>query len=157
MAKQYVTTGSFQTVKVLSQNQVLDVEAIGIQTIPSNVRCTVPIPLAAFRAGNADTYLSVVADLIEALIAGSVDAGGGEVSGASGSQNIDANGLLSYYINFTVTYTPTATQQGSFSEVVSLPVASFESNAAINTPVNGVLPLVAIKNAYNRQKALAKA
>jgi hypothetical protein len=157
VAKQYVTTGSFQTVKVLSQNQVLDVEAIGIQTIPSGVRCTVPVPLAAFRAGNADDYLSLVADLVEALIAGAPGSGGGEVSGASGSQNIDANGLLSYYINFTVTYTPTTTQQGSFSEVIALPVASFESEDGLNTPVNGVLPLVAIKNAYNRQKALANA
>jgi hypothetical protein len=157
VAKQYVTTGSFQTVKVLSQNQVLDVEAIGIQTIPSGVRCTVPVPLAAFRAGNADDYLSLVADLVEALIAGGTGSGGGEVSGASGSQNIDANGLLSYYINFTVTYTPTTTQQGSFSEVVSLPVSSFESEDGLNTPVNGVLPLVAIANAYNRQKALANA
>lgn len=157
MAKQYMTTGSFQTVKVLSQNQVLDVEAIGIQTIPSAVRCTVPVPLAAFRAGNADDYLSLVADLVEALIAGSASAGAPEVSGASGSQNIDQNGLLAYYINFTVSHTPTTGQQGTFSEVVTLPVASFESEAGLNTPVNGVLPLVAIANAYKRQVALANA
>jgi hypothetical protein len=157
MAKQYVTTGSFQTVKVLSQNQVLDVEAIGIQTIPSAVRCTVPVPLAAFRAGNADDYLSVVADLIEALISSTPDAGQQLVSGASGSQNIDPSGLLAYYISFTVSYTPLTGQQGTFSEVVTLPVASFESDAAFSTKVNGVLPLIAIEDAYNRQKALAKA
>jgi hypothetical protein len=156
MAKAYVTTGSFQTVKVLSQNQVIDVEAIGIQTIPSNVRCTVPIPLAAFRAGNADTYLSMVAELIESLIASNPNAGQSLVSGASGSQNIDAAGLLAYYINFTVSYTPLTGQQGTFSEVVTLPVASFETAAAFTTPVDGVTPLIAIERAYNRQKALSK-
>jgi hypothetical protein len=157
VAKLYITTGSFQTVKVLSQNQVLDVEAIGIQTSPSNVRCTVPVPLAAFRAGNADDYLKVVAGLIESLIASNPDAGQSLVSGASGSQNIDPNGLLAYYISFTVSYTPLTGQQGTFAEVVTLPVASFESAAAFATPVNGVQPLHAIENAYNRQKALANA
>jgi len=157
MAKSYVTTGSFQTVRVLSQTQVLDVEAIGIATKPSGVRLTVPVPKAAYDAGTWQPYLATTAELIESLIASNPDAGQHLVSGASGSQAIDGAGLLAYYVNFTVSYTPTAGQQGTFSTIVTLPVSSFESAAAFNTPVNGVVPLLQIENAYNRLKATANA
>jgi hypothetical protein len=157
VAKLYTTTGSFQTVRVLSQTSVLDVEAIGIVTHPSAVRLTVPVPLAAFNAGNWQSYLEVTAGLIESLIASTPDPGQSLVSGGSGSQQIDAAGLLAYYVNFTVAYTPTTGQQGTFSTIVTLPVSSFESAAAFNTPVNGELPLIHIEKAYARMKALAAA
>ena len=48
MAKQYVTAGSYQTVRVQSQTSVVDVELIGIYTKPSNIYIGVPVPKAAF-------------------------------------------------------------------------------------------------------------
>lgn len=155
MADSYATTGSFQTVRVLSQNQVLDAEAIGIVTKPSGARFTVPVPLAAYQAGNADQYLAISSELVESLIAAAPDPGQQLVSGATGSQSIDGAGLIAYYINFTVAYTPTSGQQGTFSSIVTLPVSSFESAAAFDAPVNGVTPIVQITNAYDRLKQTA--
>ena len=155
MANTYTTTGSFQTVKVLSQDQVLDVEAIGINTLPSNVRLTVPVPLAAYKSGNADQYLAIVSDLIEGLIASTPDPNNHLVSGAVGTQQVDPSGLLAYFVNFTVSYTPTSGQQGTFSEVVTLPVSIFESEGNYGAPYNGKSALIWIEEAYDRLKKLA--
>lgn len=157
MAQTYVTTGSFQTVRVLSQNQVLDVQAIGIATKPSGCRLTVPVPLAAYHADEWKPYLEIVSELIESLIAATPDPGQQLVSGAAGSQQIDGAGLLAYFVNFTVAYVPTSGQAGTFSTIVTLPVSSFESAEAFNTPVDGVVPLLQIEHAYARLKATANA
>jgi hypothetical protein len=157
MADQYVTAGSYQTVRVQSQTSVVDVELIGIYTKPSNIYIGVPVPSAAFKSGNYKSFLSVTAGLVESLLVASPDAGQTLASSVSYVQDIDASGLLSAFLDFTVSYTPTTTYQGSFSEIVRLPVTVFETADAFDTPINGKTPIEILDAAYARQKALANA
>ena len=156
MGTHYTPAGSYQTVRVQSQTSVVDVELIGIYTKPSGVYIGVPVPLAAFQADTYDTFLETTGDLIEGILAAPGPDGNQDfVVGVSYVQDIDAAGLLSAFLDFTVAYTPTGTYQGTFSQIVRLPVTSFESAEAYNTKVNGEYPQVAIDNAYLRLKKLA--
>ena len=155
MASNYVTSGSYQTVRVQSQTSVVDVEAIGIYTKPSGVYCVVTVPTAAFNAGGADSYLDFAATEIEALVS---NVGSGTVplvSGASYVQDIDSSGLLSAFLDFTVAYTPTSGQQGTFTSVVRLPMTLFESAAAYESGVDGQEPVTIIADAHAKLVALA--
>lgn len=155
MAKSYVPAGSSTTVKILSQTEAVDVEAIAIYTRPSNVRVVVPVPLADFKAGKAGPYLAVTAELIESLLVASPDPGQDFISGVANVQDIDSNGLLSSFLVFTVKYQPQGVVSAPFTAAVTLPVTSFETAAAFNTPLPGGLPLVQLTNTYARLKALA--
>lgn len=155
MAASYVTSGSYQTVRVQSQTSVIDVELIGIYTKPSSVYIGVPVPLAAYQGGDYASMLAVTSQLVESLIAATPDPGQSLVSSVSYVQDIDSAGLLSAFLDFTVAYTPTATYQGTFSEIVRLPVTSFETGDAFDTPINGVTPIVMLTNAYARLKHTA--
>jgi len=146
VAKQYVTAGSYQTVRVQSQTSVVDVELIGIYTKPSNI-----------YIGVYDSFLSVTAGLVESILAATPDPGQTLAQSASYVQDIDAAGLLSAFLDFTVAYIPTSTYQGSFSEIVRLPVTVFETAAAFDTKINGVTPIQILDAAYARQKKLASA
>jgi hypothetical protein len=162
MAASYVTAGSGQTVRVLSQTGVVPVEAIGMYTKPSNIYVVVQVPLSAFQAGNYETYLKTTAALVEGVLALTDNtgdktnaAGNPMVQGASYIQDIDASGLLSAFMAFTVGYIPTSGYQGEFSEIVTLPMTTFETAAAFDATVNGKTPLAWIEDAYTRQKNLA--
>lgn len=155
MPEYYTTAGSYQTVKVLSQTSVVDVEAIGIYTKPSGVYIVVQVPLAAYNQDNYDVYLATTASLVEGVLAAAPDPGQTLVSGVSYVQDIDSSGLLSAFLDFTVSYTPTSGNKGTYSTVVRLPLTSFETAEANNTPVNGKVPLVWLDDAYQRLKALS--
>ena len=71
-----------------------------IQTHPSEVVAGLTLPQSFVDAGTAAGKLQTYANNIEAVMAG------GKVSGASGSQILDQNGLLKDYVDFTVSYTP---------------------------------------------------
>lgn len=157
MATQFVTAGSYQTVRVQSQTSVVDVELIGIYTKPSNIYIGVPVPLAAFNAGNYESFLDVTAGLVESILAATPDPGQSLAQSASYVQDIDAAGLLSAFLDFTVAYIPTTTYQGPFSQIVRLPVTVFETAAAFDTPINGTTPIQLLDAAYARQKQLANA
>lgn len=155
MAKNYLVGGSFQTVRVLSQTTVIDVEAISIYTQPSNVYVVVQVPLTAFQADNYESYLSVTADLIEGILAPSNQPNTVYVAGVTYVQDIDSAGLLAAFLDWTVGYLPTSGQQSPFTEIVRLPITAFESAAAFDSKINGKTPLEWIDAAWNRQKALA--
>jgi hypothetical protein len=155
MAATYVTTGSNQTVRVLSQTGVVAVEAIGIYTKPYDVYVVVQVPLAAFKAGNYAKYLEVTSELIVSLFNATPDPGQRLVTGASYVQDIDSSGLLSAYLALTVSYTPTSGYQGTFSEIVTLPMTTFETGEAFDAPIDGVTPIELITQAYARQRKLA--
>ena len=56
---------------------------------------------------------------------------------------------------FTVSYQPPGVISLPFEATVTLPVTSFESADAFNTPLPGGLPLEQITNAYENLKKLA--
>lgn len=155
MADSYVTAGSYQTVKVQSQTTVADVELIGIYTKPSGVYIGVPVPVAAYRAGNAGQFLAITAELVESIFAATPDPGQNLAQSASYVQDIDSAGLLSAFLDFTVAYIPTNTYQGTFSEVVRLPVTVFETATSFDAPLDGATPIQHLTQAYARVKHLA--
>lgn len=155
MADNYTPAGSSTTVRVLSGTDVIDVEAIGIYTKPSNVYVVVQVPLEAFLAGEEGPYLHVTADLIEGLLAATPDPGQHTVSSVSYVRDTDGSGLFAGFLAFTVRYLVTGRISPPFTATVTLPVTSFETAEAFNTPLPGGLPLVQLVNAYERLKALA--
>jgi hypothetical protein len=157
VADNYTPAGSSTTVRVLSSTQVIDVEAVAIYTRPSNVYVVVQVPLDDFKAGNSNQYLYVTADLIEGLLAASPDAGQQLVSSVTYVQDVDGSGLLAGFLAFTVVYQPRGRISAPFETTITLPVTSFESADAFNTPLPGGLPLVQITDAYENLKKLAAA
>jgi hypothetical protein len=157
VAANYVTTGSRASVKTLDGQTVIDVEAIGIVTRPSGIRFTVPVAKTVFEGGGAGGVLDQAASVVEGLAQARDDTGARFITGGSGNQQIDANGLLAYFITFVVSYTPTSSSQGTFSTTVTMPVAVFETVAAYEAGIDGVQPLVIIERAYNLLKHTAAA
>jgi hypothetical protein len=155
VAVSYVTAGSYQTVRVLSQTQVVEVEAIGIYTQPSGFYVVVQVPLAEWQAGGADTYLATTADLIEGVVLATPDPGQTLAAGVAYVQDVDASGLLSAFLDFTVSYTPKGAGKAPFTTVVQLPMTSFETADAFNTALPGGTPLAQLEAAYSRLKATA--
>jgi hypothetical protein len=141
MAANYVTSGSYQTVRVLSQTTVVAVEAIGIYTKPSDVYMVVQVPLAAYSAGNEDIFLDRAAVFVEGIIAAKAQSGGPLVTGVSYIQDIDSSGLLAAFLDFTTSYTPTTTYQTTFSAIVREPMTLFEesTDAAASGALSDVL------------------
>ena len=157
MGDNYTPAGSSTTVRVLGSTSVIDVEAVGIYTKPSNVYVVVQVPLPDFLADNSEPYLHTTADLIEALLAAEPDPGQHTVSSVTYVRDTDGSGLFAGFLAFVVSYTPTGRISAPFTATVTLPVTSFESADAFNTPLPGGLPLVQITNAYESCKKLANA
>lgn len=155
MAKNYITAGSSTTVRVLDNTSYIDVQAIAIYTRPSNVRVRVQVPLKEFRAGKEGPYLEVTADLIEGLLDATPDAGQHLVSTVTYVEDTDGSGLLAGFLAFTVVYQPEGRISEPYEGTITLPVTSFESADAFNTPLPGGLPLVQITKEYARLRALA--
>lgn len=154
-AKTYRTAGSDSTVRVLSSTKVIDVQAIAIWTIPSNVYVVVQVPLADFKAGKEGPYLTVTSGLIESLLAASPDPGQQLASSVTYVSDTDGSGLLAGFLAFTVSYQPEGRISSPYEATITLPVTSFESADAFDSPLPGGLPLVQLTNAYARLKALA--
>jgi len=157
VAGNYATTSSRPNVKTLDGQTVIDVQAIGIVTKPTGIRFTVPVPKTTFDQGGAEAILAFAATEVEALTANVDNTGNPLISGGSGSQQIDNNGLLAYFINLIVSYTPATGTQGTYTEVVTLPVSVFESSEAYIAGINGVKPVDLVVAAYERLRKLAAA
>jgi len=155
VAVSYSTAGSYQTVRVLSATQVIDVQAIGIYTLPSGFYVVVQVPLSVWLAGDADAYLATTADLVEGVVLATPDPGQSLAAGVAYVQDVDASGLLAAFLDFTVSYQPAAAGQAPFTTVVRLPMTSFETAAAFETALPGGTPLAQLLAAYNRLKATA--
>lgn len=148
----YTVMGSFATVQVISPTQVVDVLRITFRTDPSGVVAFANVPyknLVGFQVADADQAASVfiapLADGIERAI------GTGRVAGATGTEDIDASGLLIDYIDLTVQYDPgDPARPGPFQSIIRIPVFAFEGGAFF-----GPLVLDKINAAYDALVALA--
>lgn len=125
----YTVLGSYATVQVTSPTTVVDVLRINFRTTPSGVVATANVPyknIAGFTVADADQAASIfigpLADGIEQAI------GTGRVAGGTGSEDIDASGLLVDYIDLTVEFNPNdPTRPGPFQSVLRVPVFAFET------------------------------
>lgn len=124
----YTVLGSYATVQVTGPTTVVDVLRVNFRTTPSGVVATANIPyrnVAGLTVADVDSAASVfigpLADGIERMM------GSGEVAGATGSEDIDASGLLVDYIDATVEYDPNdPARPGPFQAVVRIPVFAFD-------------------------------
>lgn len=160
MAQYYDVVSSRQTVRVISQNQVAPVQAIGIYTKPSQVYLNVLVPLAAYQAGKEATYLEPPALLTEQLMGNDTGVpgtpiGSPRVLGAQYVQANDASGLLVGFVDFTVYYQPDNSVGLPLTGTVRIPMTSLESFAAFTKPIAGGTPSDLIGAEYNRLVQLA--
>lgn len=149
MSANYITAGSEQTIQILSQTEVADVEAIAIYTQPSNVRLTVYVPLLAFKAGHEAAYLNTPAMWIEQLLAGGI------VTAAVQYQDTDASRLLAGYVRLTVSYVSPNAAQGVFRAYVSVPMTTLQLADPFSAPLEGGTVDSVIKATYDRLVTLA--
>jgi hypothetical protein len=96
----YILLASESTVQVLSPTFVNDVVYCTIQTHPSLVIASMPIQADVFNAGGGGPELTAFANAIEDIMAMP------EVVAATGTQVIDASGLIADQVAFTVQYVP---------------------------------------------------
>jgi len=155
VAQYYTTAGSAQTVRVLSQSQVVDVMAVGIYTKPSGVYVVVQVPLSEWNAGNSGPYLEAVAFNIEQTLGNNIGgpgpAGTVYASGAVYVQAVDPQtGLLSAFVDFTVSYTPPGGLGIPFTTIIAIPMTQLESIEAYFEGSGGMAPLDRILAAYQQ-------
>jgi hypothetical protein len=117
MAAHYSLLTSIPTVQVLSSTVVNDVVYCTIQTTPSGAIASIPVQESVFDAGQAGTELTNFAEAIEQILTNP------HVVGATGEQTLDASGLLSDSVAFTVQYVPPGTSGTSITAEALIPVA----------------------------------
>lgn len=144
MAANYIVVSSEQTIQILSQTEVADVEAVVILTQPSNVRLRIYVPLKAWQAGQEGPYLNRPAQWIEQLLSG------GLATNAVQYQDTDAARLLAGYVRLTVSYQPPNAAQGLFSAFVSVPMTTLQLADPFSAPLNGGTFDSVLKSTYDR-------
>ncbi len=148
----YVVLGSFTTIQVVSQSQVIDVLRINFSTTPSGITAYANAPYKSITGvqpgdveGIADVFILPLADGIERMM------GSGEVTGAVGAEDTDASELLVDYIDATVEYrSPDLRKFGPYQQVVRIPVQFFDEPSFYDALVG-----VKIDGAYQALKQLA--
>lgn len=96
----YALLSSYTTVQVLGPQLVNDVLYCTITTQPSGVIASLPIPVNATGVANGNPELTAYGAAIEQIMADP------RVIAGVGSQTLDANGLLTDNVVFTVQYVP---------------------------------------------------
>jgi hypothetical protein len=128
VGEHFTSMGSFTTVQVVSPSQVIDVLRVTFRTTPSGVVAFASVPykgLVGIVPGDVgaieDRFIEPLAFGIERMM------GSGKVASATGSEDVDASGLLVDYIDAVVSYQPaTAGQPGPFEQVIRIPVHAFD-------------------------------
>lgn len=109
-----------QTVQVLGPSTVRDVMEVGFTTTPHDVYAVVRVPLAFWKQFGSTAYVEQVASLIEAAFAIP------QVTGAAYAEDLDTNGLVAAFVDFTVTIEPpTIAQFGPMQAIARVPITQF--------------------------------
>jgi hypothetical protein len=140
VAKYYTVAGAATTVKVVSQTQVIDVQAVPIYTKPSQVYTVPFVPLDDWRAGKEAKWLEPPALLIEQLMGNDTGVGGAVVpfvNQATYVQAQDASGLLAGFMDFQVYYQPPDVIGLPLTETVRIPMTSLQSFTAFEVALAG--------------------
>ena len=116
MAKNYTPIGSHRDIQVLGPTQVIDIERVIGATLPHGVYFERTVPLTIFGTAAADDYVNELADAIEQRLSG------GLADSATFVQDVDASGLLTDLISFTVSIVGPPPVSGTFATTVDVPV-----------------------------------
>src|SRR5260370_30847173 len=100
MAAHYYVISQVADIQVLSQTQVVDIVVVGFGTMPHSVRATVPVTLGEWKRVQAAGTIDPIAAGIESWVSSA------NVLGATGVEDLDANGLIVYSVEFTVGIQP---------------------------------------------------
>lgn len=149
MATNYVLGPTSSTVQVLSPTLVQPVVDCPLTTIPSSVRFDYWLDQATFDAGEGPVLLEAVCGDVEHIMASQ------PVIAGVGSQQLDASGLLSQQITFTVAYTVPGSTAGPATVDVDVPVTDFGQGAIAGENFGLTDAETIIQTAYAKLKALA--
>lgn len=133
----YSLIASYSTVQVLSPTVVNDVVYCTIRTTPSGVIASLPIEQSFFAAHGTPEQLLSFAEAIEEIMAS------GHVIAGTGTQSIDANGLLADQVVFTVEYVPAGSTPTSITAEATVPVDDLRDPRA-TTSGGGIIAAQAI-------------
>lgn len=142
MAKDYVVAGSRQSVQVISQTEVQPVQLVSIYTQPNGSYVVVPVPLAAWQAGQWASYVEPIAANIEELWKQTV------ISATNYVQDVDTSGLLASYVDFTVQLHDANKVPLPYTTVVRIPLSQLASKTFFGKPSGGTAPSTAILSAF---------
>ena len=123
MAANYDLGPTASSVQVLSPTLVQPIVDCPIRTKPSGVILNYWIDKATWDAGLGPALLENVAAGVEHIMSSQ------PVIGAAGSQQLDANGLLSQFVTFIVAYTPPGSTLGAATLDVDVPIGDFGQDA----------------------------
>lgn len=137
----YSLLASESTVHVLSATEVIDAVRGTIQTPTHNVIAASVVPEVNWGTPAGIDQLNQYAFGIEYIIDHTA------AIAATGTQSIDANGLLQHNVTFTVAYTPPGNTTGPLTVQVDVPNVLLEEIIAPNGPHPGLDQAVAIVNA----------
>lgn len=145
----YEILGSYSTVRSITPTLTEPVVYATIQTQPSGVVASMTLDQAVFMAGDSGPLLQAFADAVEQIMARE------EVVAGVGSQALDANGLTSDYVVFTVQYTgPGAASSGVTAQAdVPVGILDFQDGAIGELLLQQVDAIIAA--AYNALQAAA--
>ena len=145
----YAIKGSDSIVQVLTPTVSEDMVSVTILTSPTGIAATTLVSQTSFDDNKAAETLTAFADNIEQLIAL------GKAIGGTGSQTLDANGLLSYFVTFTVAYNAAGVPVNQVTVDVDVPVNLLtQTDPAINEVVFGEAE-AKIDTAYNSLVSMA--
>lgn len=150
MAKNYDLITSQSSIQVLSPTVVQPVVDATIVTKPSGIVADYWLDEADWKAGTAPALLETFAGNIEHIVAT------GKVIGGSGSQSLDANGLLQQWVTFIVAYQVPGSPGGPATVDVDVPVGDLGGTSEFGTNYGMDAALKLIDDEYAKLVALAQ-
>jgi hypothetical protein len=125
MATNYIVQSQKRGVQVLSDTVVVDVEEVGANTVPHGVYFEREIPITTWTQDHGAAMLDELATGIEQRL------DSGLADSAQWTQDLGTDGLLSDFVDFTVSIPPGPGQLGPMTTVVRVPVNLLTSDTAI--------------------------
>src|SRR6266704_2169398 len=124
MASNWRTVYSYPDVQVLSATLAIDVETVGVVTTPGEVFFEYQFPREEWQGGSGPfvaAALDPIANEVESWLA-YTSGGVGSVADLSYVQDVDASGLLTAFLDFTIRVpSPSTDRPGPFTASVRVP------------------------------------
>ena len=145
----YTLLNSVDSVQVYGPDLVSETLVCTIFSGPSGSTLLRTVPSAEFQSDQGQGLLAALSDAVEQILQAGV------ATAAVGNQRIDASGLLADYVDFTVTYKPSAVIPGEITAVVSIPVDVITADTAFGSFLSGGSATDQIQATYDKLAAMA--
>lgn len=118
MADSYIVLDAYKTIQVVSSQLVSDVEYVTISTLPTQITLSYAMDHEVWKKGPPYDQLEAMAQLLENLVTNY------HVIAGSAVQDLDANGLLTDYVDVIVQFDRAAASLPPLQGTVSIPVST---------------------------------